>query len=121
MIITIIMLSVLTIAGCQQTELFMPISIEDFIEGNDTQEVIKVRVTEVISTDVTVEDYYGQERVTEIIDFEAKILNNNITDDTIICRQVIDNTEGYMTEIVSEGDIVFVYPSIEKGRHWAAL
>ena len=106
----------LTLTSCSSVKLFSPISIEEFISSNSGQQVIKAKVTEVISTDVQVEDYYGEEKVIETIEFSSNIIEKNIVDKTINCRQVIDNTEGYMTQTVKQGDTIYIYASIQNGQ-----
>ncbi|MEX1376538.1 MAG: YibE/F family protein [Eubacteriales bacterium] len=115
-IIIIILAAMLAFSACQSVEFFKAVTLEEFIESNSEQQVIKAKITEVISADTQVDDYYGQERIVETFEFSAKVLESNITDETIMGRQIIDNTEGYMTQTVNEGDVVYIYPSMENGE-----
>lgn len=112
----LILALVLSAASCSTSKLFQPITLKDFIENNTNQEVVKAKVTEVISADIEINDYYGVEQVIEIIEFTADVKETDISDKQIAGRQTIDNTEGYMTKKVSAGDMVYLYPSLENGE-----
>ena len=114
-IIILILAALLAFTSCQGVEFFRAVSLEDFVSSNSDQQVIKAKITEVISADTQVNDYYGQEQIIETFEFSANVLEKNITDETIMGRQIIDNTEGYMTQVVKKGDVVYLYPSIENG------
>ena len=116
LIISLLFVALLSFTSCRDVNLFAPISLEEYIKTNADQRVVKARVTEVISADVKVNDYYGQEQVIETIEFTALIKESNISDKEISGIQVIDNTEGYMTKTVSKGDMVYLYPSVTDGQ-----
>jgi len=110
-----IILAAMLLTSCRSITLFSPVTLEEFIATNTDQRVVKAKVVEVISADVEVNDYYGTEQVIETIEFTARIIDSNISDKEISCRQIIDNTNSYMTKTISEGDTVYLYPSLENG------
>ena len=116
-ILIILLFTVLImLSSCSDVNFFRPVTLEEFISTNSDQRVIKGRVKEVISAEVEVNDYYGTEQVIETFEFTASVKESNISDENIYCRQIIDNTEGYMTQAIKEGDLVYLYPSIEGGE-----
>lgn len=115
-IIVLILVTLMMFTSCSDVKLFAPISLEEFIETNTDNGVIKAKVTEVISADIEEYTYYGTAQVIETIEFTAQVKEANISDKEINCRQVIDSAEGYNTQTISEGSTVYIYPSIENNE-----
>ncbi|MBN2878584.1 MAG: YibE/F family protein [Clostridia bacterium] len=115
LIILVVILAALLLSSCKGVTLFSPVTLEEFVATNTDQRVVKAKVVEVISAGVEVNDYFGTEQVIETIEFTARIIDSNISDKEISCRQIIDSTNSYMTKTISEGDTVYLYPSLENG------
>ena len=112
----LLLIVILAAASCSDSKLFQPVTLEEYISTNSDQQVIKAKVTEVISAEIEVNDYYGKEQVIETIEFTAAVRDADISDKEIAGRQIIDNMESYMTKTVSEGDTVYLYASVENGQ-----